>query len=678
MNGKIPELLAPAGSPEGVRAAVQSGAGAVYMGFGTFNARRNAQGFSHEEMADAIAYCRARNVKSNITLNILVGDRELEDALEDAKFLYEAGADALIVQDLGLARLIHAHAPDFALHASTQMTIHTLDGARQARDIGFSRVVLSRECSREEVQLITEQAGVETEVFVHGALCMCYSGQCYLSAVIGQRSGNRGLCAQPCRLPYNGGYPLSLKDLMLAGHVAELADWGVSSLKIEGRMKRPEYAAIVTKVYADLLREHRKLTAGERDILRRVFSRDGFTDGYYTGKKGDSMFGTKTDVPMSEVKALYDEAAHRFAEGREAPLVPVSLFFTARRDTGAVLSAGEVTVTAPVEQAKNRPTTPEMVEKSLAKTGGTPFYPQEMHIEVEDGLVVPASVMNGMRRDALSLLLATRSVAPSRDWMGGNVLPRDEEAAARSGFRGYTASVRTEAQAEALKNVGLETVYVPLEVAARTGLPAVLPRVFSDREQGQVEMLLGEAMSRGTDTVLVGNIGHIPMAKRLGFTVHGDFGLNAYNSRTLCALAEMGVSRQTLSFEARLAQIRDMEGPLETDLIVYGCLPLMIFENCAIRRQHGGKCSCKNGVTTLTDRRKESFPLLPEFGCRNTLIGNRPLCIREDFARLGVQTARLLFTTESPEECARIARAFVGGAPLEGEFTRGLYKRGVE
>ena len=678
MNGKIPELLAPAGSPEGVRAAVQSGAGAVYMGFGTFNARRNAQGFSHEEMADAIAYCRARNVKSNITLNILVGDRELEDALEDAKFLYEAGADALIVQDLGLARLIHAHAPDFALHASTQMTIHTLDGAKQARDIGFSRVVLSRECSREEVQLITEQAGVETEVFVHGALCMCYSGQCYLSAVIGQRSGNRGLCAQPCRLPYNGGYPLSLKDLMLAGHVAELADWGVSSLKIEGRMKRPEYAAIVTKVYADLLREHRKPTAGERDILRRVFSRDGFTDGYYTGKKGDSMFGTKTDVPMSEVKALYDEAAHRFAEGREAPLVPVSLFFTARRDTGAVLSAGEVTVTAPVEQAKNRPTTPEMVEKSLAKTGGTPFYPQEMHIEVEDGLVVPASVMNGMRRDALSLLLATRSVAPSRDWMGGNVLPRDEEAAARSGFRGYTASVRTEAQAEALKNVGLETVYVPLEVAARTGLPAVLPRVFSDREQGQVEMLLGEAMSRGTDTVLVGNIGHIPMAKRLGFTVHGDFGLNAYNSRTLCALAEMGVSRQTLSFEARLAQIRDMEGPLETDLIVYGRLPLMIFENCAIRRQHGGKCSCKNGVTTLTDRRKESFPLLPEFGCRNTLIGNRPLCLREDFARLGVQTARLLFTTESPEECAHIARAFLSGAPLEGEFTRGLYKRGVE
>ena len=676
MNRKV-ELLAPAGSPEGVRAAVQSDAGAVYMGFGTFNARRNAQGFSPEEMAEAIAYCRARDVKTNITLNILAGDRELDAALADAKFLYEAGADALIVQDLGLARLIHAHAPDFALHASTQMTIHTLDGAREAREIGFSRVVLSRECTRDEVRLITEQAGVETEVFVHGALCMCYSGQCYLSAVIGQRSGNRGLCAQPCRLPYNGGYPLSLKDLALAGHVAELADLGVSSLKIEGRMKRPEYAAIVTKIYADLLREHRGPTPAERDTLRRVFSRDGFTDGYYTGEKGDAMFGTKTDVPLAEVQPLYDEAARRFAEGREAPLVPVSLCFTARRETGAVLSADGVSAAAAVESANNRPTTPEMVEKSLRKTGGTPFYVKNLRIEMEDGLVVPASVMNGMRRDALALLLAKRAAPPARDWLEGALL-RDASCAPRTGFRGFTASVRTREQAEALRGLGLETVYAPLEVAAQTGLAAVLPRVFSDREQPEVEMLLGEAMSRGTRTVLAGNIGHLPLARRLGFTVRGDFGLNAYNSKSLYALAEMGVQRQTLSFEARLAQIRDMKGPLETELVVYGHLPLMIFENCAIRRQHGGKCACKTGITYLTDRRREKFALLPEFGCRNTLLGNRPLCLREEAARLGVQTARLLFTIEPPEECARIAQAFLNGTPPEGEFTNGLYKRGVE
>lgn len=672
------ELLAPAGSPEGVRAAVQSGAGAVYMGFGTFNARRNAQGFSPDEMADAIAYCRARGVKTNITLNILAGDRELDAALRDAKFLYEAGADALIIQDLGLARLIHAHAPDFALHASTQMTIHTLDGAREARDIGFSRVVLSRECTRDEVRLITCEAGVETEVFVHGALCMCYSGQCYLSAVIGQRSGNRGLCAQPCRLPYNGGYPLSLKDLALAGHIAELAGLGVSSLKIEGRMKRPEYTAIVTKIYAGLLRERRSPTPEERDTLRRVFSRDGFTDGYYTGKIGDQMFGTKTDVPLSEVQSLYDEAARRFEPGREAPLVPVSMCFTARKDTGAVLSADGVSTMAPVEQAKNRPTTPEMVEKSLRKTGGTPFYVKNLRIELEDGLVVPASVMNGMRRDALDLLLAKRGTPPSRDWMEGALLERDAENAPREGFLGFTASVRTRAQADALRGIGLETVYAPLEVAAQTGLPVILPRVFSDNEQPEVEMLLGEAMSRGAKTVLAGNIGHIALARRLGFAVRGDFGLNAYNSRTLHALAEMGVQRQTLSFEARLAQIRDMKGPLETEMVVYGYLPLMIFENCAIRRQHGGKCSCQDGITCLTDRRGERFALLPEYGCRNTLLNSRPLCLREDFARLGVQTARLLFTTETPEECARIARAFLEDTPLAGEFTKGLYKRGVE
>ena len=287
--------------------------------------------------------------------------------------------------------------------------------------------------------------------------------------------------------------------------------------------------------------------------------------------------------------------------------------------------------------------------------------------------------LTAMRRDALALLLAkTRSPAVPEDWLEGSMLARDDDSRPRTGFCGYTASVRTRAQADALRDLGLETIYVPLDVAAQTGLPVILPRVFSDAEQGKIEMLLGQAMSRGTRVVLAGNIGQVAMARRLGFAVRGDFGLNAFNSKTLHALAEMGVQRQTLSFEARLAQIRDMCGPLETEMIVYGYLPLMIFENCAIRRQHGGKCSCENGVTYLTDRRGERFALLPEYGCRNTLLGNRALCLREDVRPLGVQTARLLFTTESPEECVRIACAFLEGNPLEGEFTNGLYKRGVE
>ena len=305
MRNKV-ELLAPAGSPEGIRAAVQSGAGAVYMGFGMFNARRNAQGFSHDEMADAIAYCRARDVKTNITLNILAGDRELEDALEDAKFLYEAGADALIVQDLGLARLIHAHAPDFALHASTQMTIHTLDAAKQARDIGFSRVVLSRECSREEIKLITEQAGVETEVFVHGALCMCYSGQCTMSALIGQRSGNRGACAQPCRYQYalmeekrpgeyfpvfedeKGTYIMNSRDMCMIDHLDDIMDAGIDCIKIEGRAKSAYYAAIVTGAYRHVLDDvaaGREVDPVWRDEVEHVSHRH-YSTGFYYGQPG--------------------------------------------------------------------------------------------------------------------------------------------------------------------------------------------------------------------------------------------------------------------------------------------------------------------------------------------------------------------------------------------------------
>ncbi len=668
------ELLSPAGSPESVRAAVQSGAGAVYMGFGAFNARRSAKGFTSDEMAEAIAYCRARNVKTNITLNILTGDKELDEALEDARFLYEAGADALIIQDLGLARLIHAHAPDFELHASTQLTVHTLDGAKEARDLGFSRVVLSRECSLDEIRLITESAGVETEVFVHGALCMCYSGQCYMSSVIGRRSGNRGLCAQPCRLPYNNGYPLSLKDLALAGHITEIAELGVSSLKIEGRLKRPEYTAIVTKIYADILKEHRKPTKDEWEQLQKAFSRDGFTDGYYTEETGEKMFGVKTEYPLNKVQNLYNEAAKRFVPGKEAPLVPVSMHLTARLDTGAVLSANGISAAAPVEKAVNRAITPEQAEKSLRKTGGTPFYVEKLKMDIEDGLSIPTSVLNVLRRDALNLLLAKRAAPPGRDWMDSE---RHTEKIEGRGFLGFTASVRTKEQARALRDIGLESVYVPLKTAAETGLPAMLPRVFSDKEQPEIEMLLGKAMSRGTDTVLVGNIGQTVLARKMGFSIRGDFGLNAFNSETLYALAETGIKRQTLSFEARLPQIRDMKGPLETEIIAYGYLPLMIFENCVIKKELG-KCGCKNNAVYLTDRLGAKFALLPEYGCRNTLLNSKPLCLREDFEKLGVNTARLLFTIETPSKCAEIARAFSSGAPIEGEFTRGLYIRGVE
>ncbi len=782
----LPELLAPAGSMEGVRAAVQSGASAVYLGFGDFNARRGAKNFTQDEMAQAIAYCRARGVKTNITLNILVGDREQRTALRDARFLYEAGADALIVQDIGLARRLRRCAPSLALHASTQMTLSTLDGARLAKELGFSRVVLARETPMQEIRRITRESGVETEIFIHGALCRCYSGQCWLSAVIGRRSGNRGLCAQPCRLPYryNGEgrerFPLSLKDLSLAHYIPELCKAGIASLKIEGRMKRPEYAAVVTKVYADLLREQRRPTPEEEDALRRVFSRDGFTDGYFTGKQGDAMLGTKTELPLPEVQPLYDEAARRCAEGKEAPLVPVRMGLTAKRGEPLRFSVTDGEHTAqragePPEPAKNRPTTADQAEKALRKTGGTPFSVSHIDIRLDEGLAIPAAALNALRREALAELFACREAPPVRDpWQGdGEIsaeasvtadetgvllhvwdgvhdgvtvfdlapmepttagaalgsagavrawlaeafgLPMEQTHAALSegialsaehlaalrqqalakgpqphAFRGFTLEARTFAQAEAaLAQLSPAAVYLPLtELAAdeaRTAalaqklpLAAVLPRVFFDFEQDNVAQQLQTVRRAGVETALAGNLGQLWLLREQRLTAYGDFGLNAYNSHALAALAEAGVRRQTLSFELRLEQIRDLRAPLETELIVYGRLPLMIFELCAIRRRANHRCTCKQELTTLNDWTGRAFPLLPEYGCRNTLLNSVPLALLPLEAH-GVDYARLRFTIESPDECAAVARAFADGVlpEIPGGTTRGLYRRGVE
>ena len=686
----MPELLAPAGSFEGVRAAVQSGATAVYMGFGTFNARRGAKNFTKEEMRQAISYCRARGVKTNITFNILALDKERQDAINDIKFLNEAGADALIVQDLGVAKLIKECAPDMPIHASTQMTIHTLDGALIAKELGFSRVVLSRECTLEQIKYITANAGIETEVFVHGALCMCYSGQCYLSAVIGQRSGNRGLCAQPCRLPYKYDgckkqcYPLSLKDLSLAGWLEPIVKAGVSSLKIEGRMKRPEYAAIVTDIYAKLLKEKRRPTAEEVKTLELVFSRDGFTDGYLTGKKGDNMFGTKTDVPLESVKHLYDEAAKRFAEGKEMPLVPINMVCDITQN-GISLTVTDldgnmhnIRDNEPIEMAKNKPTSSEQLEKNLRKTGGTPFDVKNISVNMPDGVIVPASRINAIRRQALESLLETRGKPPVRRWIEPKPLEKSKQNIIDMQF---VAMVRTIEQAQAVKNSGIRVIYAPLEVAAKAqGLIPIMPRVYRDDEQASIEKLLETCKNNGINSVMITNIGQVELARKLNLKIHGDFGLNVYNSSCMHVLNDLGIERQVLSFEARLAQLRDLQKPIDTILTVYGYLPLMVFENCAIRRKTG-ECTCKKQICYLTDRQGKKFALLPAFGCRNELLNSQPLYIADkinECKQVGAKYAMLRFTIEDKQKCAEICSLAQNNQSINSEFTRGLYYRGVE
>lgn len=702
MGKHLPELLAPAGSMEAVRAAVQNGADAVYLGFGTFNARRGAKNFSPEEMREALLYCRLRGVKTNVTVNTLMSDREIPALLADVRLLLEAGADALIVQDLGAARCIHGAFPDAVLHASTQMTVHSLQGALAAKQLGFSRVVLSRELPLEEIQYITAHAGVETEVFVHGALCMCYSGQCGLSAVIGRRSGNRGLCAQPCRLPYGGknSYPMSLKDLCLLPRLQALCDAGVSSLKIEGRMKRPEYVAIVTNIYASVLREGRMPTREEMDTLAKVFSRDGFTQGYLEDHIGPSMFGTRPAVPESGLKPLYDKASRTFAEGQERGQVPVRMTFTARREQPMQLTACDgnhtaVVTAAPAELAQKRETTPEDIRTALGKTGGTVFTAGEVAVELDSGLRIAVKVLNDLRRQALAQLEQQRTtVPPVRE---GTVSHTD--APRQAGFAGYTIQVRRlEQLTDAMAQLPVQAYYVPVGELVRQErrtrqlleagctLVPVLPRIVWDREQQAVVKQLEQCHDMGCQAALCGNIGQPALVRQLGMQAMGDFGLNAFNSETLETLHDMGVVRQTLSFELRLPQIRDLRKPMETELIVCGRLPLMLTENCMMAGKQGG-CRrdgtgvCAKGAYYLTDRKGAKFPVFREEHCRNSLYNSQPLYLEpQEYTGTGITHARLLFTDETPKQALRIAQAVLAGEQPDSGMatTRGLYRRGVE
>ncbi|WP_300820889.1 U32 family peptidase [uncultured Oscillibacter sp.] len=413
-----PELLAPAGSPEALRAAAEGGAGAVYLGWGAFNARRGAQNFSQEEFAQAVAWCHVRGVRVFLTLNILLSDRELPEALETARTASRLGVDAVLVQDWGLFDLLRRTLPDLPLHASTQMSVFTSGGACEIAADGCERVVLARECSKEETAAICASCPAQVEAFVHGALCMCYSGQCAMSALIGGRSGNRGRCAQPCRLPYGvneaagNQRPLSLKDSCMADHLGEMAEMGVACLKIEGRMKSPGYVSAVTNVYARLLEEGRKPTAQERETLERAFSRSGFTDAYWRGTKGPEMLGFR---PENAEAAPAVEAPRR-EEGR----VPVR--FTCRVEAGkpCLLTAEDpegraVTVSGPLpEAARNRALTPEDLAARLGKTGGTPYRCARADAYAGPGLSLSAAAVNALRREALESLSAARSQPPKR------------------------------------------------------------------------------------------------------------------------------------------------------------------------------------------------------------------------------------------------------------------------
>ena len=426
------ELLSPAGGWDSLVAAVQSGADAVYMGFGAYNARRSAKNFTEEEFAQAVRYCHLRGVRVYLTLNTLLTDRELPGAAELLHKASRLGADAVLIQDWGVWQLARQAAPELPLHASTQMSLHTLGGARRAAELGLTRVVLARELSRRDIAAICRDCPAEVEVFAHGALCMCYSGQCALSAVIGGRSGNRGTCAQPCRLPYGvnapaaGGHPLSLKDANLSPYLQELEDMGVACLKLEGRMKRPEYVAVITSIYRRLLDEKRRPTREEQRQLELAFSRSGFTDGYYLGRKGPQMFGTRPEnVP--EPKELFAEARTLYEkEDRRTVAVDMDCVCRAGEPVRLTVRAGDqrAEVTGPVpETARNRALTAEELQARLKKTGGTAFRCREVRVTLEEGLMLSAGAVNALRREGLTALEEVLCAVPERHTAQPEPLP---------------------------------------------------------------------------------------------------------------------------------------------------------------------------------------------------------------------------------------------------------------
>ena len=692
------ELLSPAGSSDALHAAVCNGADAVYLGVDSFNARRGARNFTLDELPEVVRYCHVRGVAVHLTLNTLVTDREMPSAAEYIAAAARAGVDAFIVQDLGIVSLCRQIAPKVALHASTQMSLHSLEGVREAAALGLSRVVLARELPRDAIAFICRNSPIEIEVFVHGALCMSCSGQCYMSSVIGRRSGNRGQCAQPCRLPYGYDrfeekYPLSLRDNCLIRYLDELDRMGVASIKIEGRMKRPEYVATVTGIYRSAL-DGAGVGREQMEALRAAFSRQGFTQGYYEGAPGRQMFGTR--LPEQENKALLQSARATY-ESIEPQRVPVQFYAIATRGQNLMLAVqdddGNICKAQgqPPEEAQRRAVTPEELAARLSKTGGTPFVCRSVRSVVDPGLSIPAAELNRLRREVLAHLSAVR---------GRRAAPEIGAYHEPSKFFGQkaqpalTVSVLKAAQiTPQMLRLHPAMIYVPLSevseqsdffrrLAKEQELAVTLPRVIRDDETRGVLDALENAASLGIRRVLIGNLGHLPLVLSRGMEPAADFGMNVFNSRAMETLRHLGFVSCTASFELSLPQLRDISKPLPTEMIVYGRLPLMLTENCIIKNRTGA-CTCHAGPVKLVDRMGEEFRVVRDCGtCRSVVLNGKKLYLldkKENVRRIGLWALRLSFTTENTGEVNSVLSAWTQGASFDpGACTRGLYLRGVE
>lgn len=655
---KKPELLSPAGSAAAFDAAIEAGADAIYLGLPSFNARINAQNFTPADIGAAISRAHAYGVKVYITLNTLLYDKETDEFLRAAEVAYLSGADAVIVADLGAAALLRRHIPDLELHASTQMSGHNAAAAKELSQLGFSRMVCAREMSEDDLRSFVKESPIEAEVFVHGALCVCHSGQCLFSSLVGGRSGNRGECAQPCRLPYGksgNAYPLSLKDLSLAAHTDKLIDMGIASFKIEGRMKSPEYVRDVTRIWRRLIDEHRGATPDEMRELAEIFSRGGLTDGYYKKEINSKMLGVRSEDDKKNSREL---DAFRGLTRK----IPVELEAKILRGEPSSLTIRPYGVTAygPVpEKAINAPLDKAAVIKNISKLGATPYEAVKIDVELDGGLILPISAINALRRDTIALIGSNGENAKRSE---EDFIPVTVEKAENAPIKKRSVVFYDPERIPDSAYSFFDVIYTPLHLYNGNTNGVLMPSVIYDSETEEVKKMLKRAKELGATEALVGNVGHLAIVKEAGLVPHADYRLNISNNATAREVEALGFVDAVLSPELTLPRIRDISGARYA--VVYGKVPLMTLEKCVLREISDCEKCKKNGWGYLTDRKGVRFAVSREWQHRNIVFNSVPFYMadkKDQLLKYRITGEHFIFTDESADEADKIITAYKKG-----------------
>ncbi len=682
MNFKKIEVLSPVGSAEMLTAAVRSGADAVYLGAGDFNARRNAENFDNKSLAAAVEYCHTYGVKVYLTHNIMCKQDELIAAVELARYADSIGVDGLILQDLGLSAAIHRVCPDMELHASTQMSLHSPAALPYLKEMGFSRVVAAREMGADALKefcSVAKSLDMEVEVFVHGALCMSVSGQCLLSSVLGGRSGNRGLCAGPCRLPFKAeggtGFDLSLKDLSLLEHIDELKNMGVASLKIEGRMKRPEYVAAATAAVRSAV-DSGEVPADINVALSSVFSRSGFTDAYFTEKRDRNMFGVRTKDDVEKAGDSFAFLHNLYRHERQSVPIDITADFSLGKQACVSFNTADYSASVKgdvLTAAKSRPLTLEDARSALLKLGSTPYFANNVNITVNGDVFISGGALNALRREAVDLLTKSRLQRPRHRQHPLNICEENIEHSSAP-----CLIVRIPSPELAPTDLMGITVMLPCEKTPtaeliKSGVITELPRWIEN--ELALEKRLKELYQMGVKKAYCSNPSAVAIAKKIGFEIVGGIGLNAANSESVKALMGMGVQNILLSPEITLNTSVKMSSAIPKGIFAYGRLPLMLLRSCPLKNGHS--CAECHGGGTLTDRKGIAFPVFCRAGV-SELFNSTPHYLADRLDELyGLDFLLLYFTDESSQEINRIIKLYQNGGDLGGNYTRGAYYREI-